>query len=133
MSSRIPERLTWAVRMLAPRPRDKVLEIGCGNGVAASLLCEQLRTGRLTAIDRSAAMVAAARRRNRTCIAAGRAAIRRMALAHADFSPRSFDRAIAVHVNLFWLGPDAELKCSRGYFDPAVCYAWSISLRQHLK
>jgi SAM-dependent methyltransferase len=118
MSSSIPERLTWAVRKLGPRPRDEVLEIGCGTGVAASLLCERLGAGRLTAIDRSAAMVAAARRRNRACIAAGRAVIRRMALADADFDPDSFDRAFAVHVNVFWLRPAAELEVLRRILRP---------------
>jgi SAM-dependent methyltransferase len=86
-----------------------VLEIGCGTGIAASLICERLSRGRLTAIDRSAAMVAAARRRNRAWIAAGRAVVRRVALADADFDPSVFHRAMAVNVNLFWLGPAAEL------------------------
>jgi SAM-dependent methyltransferase len=109
MSNKVPERLTWAVRQLAPRPTDDVLEIGCGTGVAAALLCERLVEGRLTAIDRSAAMVAAARRRNRACIADGRAVIRRLALAEADLAPASFDRVLAVQVNVFWLEPAAEL------------------------
>jgi ubiquinone/menaquinone biosynthesis C-methylase UbiE len=106
---RIPDRLTWAVQRLASRPDDEVLEVGCGTGVAASLLCEQLTEGQLTAIDRSAAMVAAAQRRNRAHIATGRAIIRRMALADADFDGDSFDRALAVHVNAFWLDPTSEL------------------------
>jgi SAM-dependent methyltransferase len=95
-----------------------VLEIGCGTGVAALLLCEQLIDGRLTAIDRSAAMVAAARRRNRAYIATGRAIIRRVALADADFDRGSFDRALAVNVNVFWLGPAAELKVLRRVLRP---------------
>ncbi len=118
MSSKIPERLTWAVRKLAPQQHDQVLEIGCGTGVAASLLCERLKAGRVTAIDRSATMVAAARRRNRVCIAAGRAVIRRMALVDAVFPPGTFDRALAVHVNVFWRGPAAELKVLRRIIRP---------------
>jgi SAM-dependent methyltransferase len=118
MSTKIPERLTWAVQQLAPRPNDDVLEIGCGTGVAAALLCEQLVQGRLTAIDRSAAMVATARRRNRAYIAAGRAAIRRLALAEADLAPASFERALAVNVNVFWLGPAAELAVLRRLLRP---------------
>jgi SAM-dependent methyltransferase len=103
---------------LAPRAGDEVLEIGCGTGVAASLICERLRTGRLTAIDRSAAMVAAARRRNRAGIAAGRVVIRRMALTDADFDPGAFDRAMAVNVNLFWLRPTAELEVLKRVLRP---------------
>jgi SAM-dependent methyltransferase len=118
MSTRIPDRLIWAVQQLAPRPGDHVLEIGCGTGVAASLLCEHLVEGRLVAIDRSAAMVAAARRRNRGCIKSGRAVIRRVALARAPFAPATFDRALAVHVNVFWLGPAAELEVLRRVLRP---------------
>ncbi|MBA2460129.1 MAG: TfoX/Sxy family DNA transformation protein [Gemmatimonadales bacterium] len=114
----IPDRLTWAVRKLAPRSDDEVLEIGCGTGVAAALVCERLTGGQLTAIDRSAVAVAAARRRLRPCIAAGRAVVRRVALADADFAPASFDRALAVHVNLFWLRPASELEVLRRVLRP---------------
>jgi SAM-dependent methyltransferase len=118
MPSRVPERLTWAVRKLAPRSSDQLLEIGCGTGVLASLLCERLSSGQLTAIDRSPAMVAAARRRNRTCIAAGKAVIRRVALADADWSPATFHRAVAVNVNVFWLAPARELEVLKRVIRP---------------
>jgi ubiquinone/menaquinone biosynthesis C-methylase UbiE len=118
LSGKIPERLAWAVQQLSPRRDDEVLEIGCGTGVAAELLCRRLTEGRLTAIDRSATMVAAARRRNRSCAAAGRAIIRRLALADADFTPASFDRALAVNVNLFWIDPGTELAVVRRVLRP---------------
>ena len=73
MANKPSERFVWAVDTLAPDPGDHVLEVGCGHGVAVSLVCERLSSGRITAIDRSPKMIAMAARRNREHIAGGRA------------------------------------------------------------
>lgn len=94
--------------VLAPDPADEVLEIGCGTGVAAELILQRLTTGRLTAIDRSAAMIRAAERRNRADVSSGKARFRNVALEEAEFAGERFDKVLAVHVNRFWLKPVDE-------------------------
>ena len=85
MASKPSERFVWAVDTLALDPADRVLEVGCGHGVAVSLVCERLTSGRITAIDRSKKMVEMAAHRNRDHVAAGRAVLRTAALEEADF------------------------------------------------
>jgi ubiquinone/menaquinone biosynthesis C-methylase UbiE len=98
-------RLRAVVDRLDVRPEHRVLEIGCGHGVAATLVCERLGTGRLTAIDRSPKMIAAARQRNAPYVAAGTAEFLVAALEDADLGERRFDRIFAVRVGLFHREP----------------------------
>ena len=83
------------------RPDDRVLEIGCGHGVAATLICERLEGGHLTAIDRSAKMIQAATRRNAAHIEAGKAEFLIATLEDLDLGDRRFVKILAVRVGLF--------------------------------
>src|ERR687896_786143 len=69
MAGKASERFVWAVDTLEVRPADRLLEVGCGHGVAVSLVCERLMTGTITAIDRSPKMIEMAARRNREHVA----------------------------------------------------------------
>jgi len=108
---RAPERIRWAVDLVAPSPRDPLLEIGCGPGMAAQLVCERLTTGRLLAIDRSDVATKRAIARNRAHIEAGRLEVRTASLDELELEPGRLDAAFSVNVNLFWTrAPDAELE-----------------------
>jgi SAM-dependent methyltransferase len=122
------ERLRAIVDGLELRPDDRVLEIGCGHGVAASLVCERLVWGRLTAIDRSPKMIEAATRRNARYVRDGKAEFLVASIENADLGSRRFDRIFAVRVGLFhreperarriverWLAPGGTVSA---YFDP---------------
>ncbi|WP_407353446.1 class I SAM-dependent methyltransferase [Luteimonas sp. R10] len=100
------ERLRRIVEGLALAPDDRVLEIGCGHGVAAGLVCERLVGGRLLAVDRSAKMIAAAMRRNAAHVAAGRAEFVVAELEQLDPGVRRFDIVFAVRVGLFHREPE---------------------------
>ncbi|MGW5580928.1 class I SAM-dependent methyltransferase [Micromonospora chokoriensis] len=97
-------RQRWAVETMAVAPDDRVLEIGCGRGAAVSLVADQLRTGRIIAVDRSATMVRLAVERNTRHIDAGRAEIRCAGFESADLATHRFTKIFAVNVSLFWLG-----------------------------
>jgi ubiquinone/menaquinone biosynthesis C-methylase UbiE len=124
----VSERLRAIVEQLDIRPEDRVLEIGCGHGVAAGLVCERLDGGHLTAVDRSAKMIEAARRRNAAHVQAGTAEFIVASLEELDLGERRFDRIFAVRVGLFhreperahriagrWLAPGGRVAA---FFDP---------------
>ena len=67
----VPPRMVWAVELMDPQPGDNILEIGCGPGHGAELICQRLSTGKLFAIDRSESGVDRTRRRNQRYVDAG--------------------------------------------------------------
>jgi SAM-dependent methyltransferase len=93
-----------AVQALSVRPADRILEVGCGNGWAVSLVCDKLRSGRILAIDRSTPMIALAKQRNEKHIASGKAQFRTIDLIALP-SGDVFDKIFAVNVNTFWRRP----------------------------
>ena len=116
---RAAKRLVWAVDLLAVEPGDRILEIGCGHGVAVSLVCERFKGGTIVAIDRSEKMIEAAARRNADHVATGVASFLTAALDRADFGDRRFDKVFAINVGLFWRGqPLRELEIVREHLAP---------------
>jgi SAM-dependent methyltransferase len=104
-ASRASDRLRWAVDQLAVQPRDRVLELGCGHGVAITLICEQLRGGVVVGVDRSEKMIAAASRRNAAHITAGRARFVTAEVHEADLGDEPFDKVLAVRFPPLLRGP----------------------------
>jgi len=110
MPAKIADRFVWVVEMLEIAPSDRLLEIGCGSGVAVSLICDRLRSGRIVAIDRSPTMIRLASKRNRAHLASGKAAFQAAALDELKFGKQRFTKAFAVNVGLFTQQPAQELK-----------------------
>lgn len=123
MATRQPaaaERLVWAVDTMRLLPDDRLLEIGCGHGVAVTLACERLSGGgSVLAIDRSAKMIEQARRRNAAYVASGLASFQVTSLDQATFGSARFDKVLGIHVPVFVRGePDRELSVIRDHLAP---------------
>ena len=112
------QRLRSIVDQLGIEPADRVLEIGCGHGVAASFVCERLDGGRLTAVDRSRKMIDAAERRNAEHAEAGKAEFLVAALEDLDLGDRRFDKVFAVRVGLFHREPERARELAERWLAP---------------
>jgi len=113
------ERLVWAVEQLDVQPSDRLLEIGCGHGVAVTPVCERLESGRIVAIDRSKKMIAMAEERNAEFVASGKAEFETAALHQWEPGERRFDKVFGIHVGVFARqDPERELAVIRRCLAP---------------
>jgi trans-aconitate methyltransferase len=104
----IPPRIRWAVDVMDVQPGDSVLEIGCGPGAGAELICARLETGKLFAIDRSESGVDRTKRRNKKYVDAGRLTVRQIDLATLRVPVKRLNKVFAFNVNLFWVRDCAD-------------------------
>jgi cyclopropane fatty-acyl-phospholipid synthase-like methyltransferase len=113
------ERLVWAVDCLDVQPDDRLLELGCGHGVAISLVCDRLGGGSIVGIDRSERMTEAARNRNGHHIASGKATVETVSLQEANFGRRTFDKVFGIHFPVLLRGdPSRELDVIKRHLAP---------------
>lgn len=100
-------RETWAenqraIRGLAIRETDHVLDLGCGPGRSLPLLALLAPKGRVVGVDPSPLMAAIASRRSRNLIKAGRVEVATAPAEQLPFAEGAFDKALCVHVLYFW-------------------------------
>ena len=100
MKAKISPRLAEIVDALPLRPGMRVLEIGCGPGVAARAVVERMGKGYVLAIDRSAKAIAQATACSTAELASGLLEFRCVAVEDFVLSKgeRPYDLAFAVRV-----------------------------------
>lgn len=104
------ERNRRTIELLQIRDGDRVLEIGCGPGLAIQMAGRLAGSGRVVGVDHSEIMLRQASRRNRAAIGAGHV---RLHLASADALPpftEPFDKVMASNLHMFLDDPVSTLR-----------------------
>ncbi|HEY0889584.1 MAG TPA: class I SAM-dependent methyltransferase [Nocardioides sp.] len=104
----IPARIRWAVDFIDVQPGDHILEVGCGPGAGAELICSRLETGKLFAIDRAESGVDRTKRRCAHYVETGRLTVRQIDLATLRVPVKRLHKVFAFNVNLFWVRDAAD-------------------------
>ena len=103
-------RNRWAVQLLDVQPTDRVIELGCGPGVAIAAIATRAIRGSVVGVDHSQVMIRQARRRNRAAVRAGRVRLIHTPVQSLSISDGPFDAALAVNTVGMWPDPIARLR-----------------------
>jgi cyclopropane fatty-acyl-phospholipid synthase-like methyltransferase len=95
----------WSLSLLALRPGDRVLDLGCGAGHGISLLHHRQPDQPVVGVDLSETMLRSAARRNRGALARRRLSLLRADIGSLPFRPASFERIVSIHTFYFWPNP----------------------------
>jgi SAM-dependent methyltransferase len=90
-------RNVWSVSLLDVRRHDRVLEIGCGPGVAVREISRLAVEGYVCGLDHSEEMVRQAAKRNAAAVRTGRVEVRLGSVDRLPAFAEPFDRVLAVN------------------------------------
>jgi SAM-dependent methyltransferase len=103
-------RNRWAVQLLDVQPSERVIELGCGPGVAIAALATRATRGQVVGVDHSEVMIRQARRRNGAAIRAGRVHLIHSPVETLSINDGPFDAALAVNTVGMWPDPTTRLR-----------------------
>jgi cyclopropane fatty-acyl-phospholipid synthase-like methyltransferase len=98
------QRNQWTVDLLEIAPTDRVLELGCGPGLALAAAAERASQGRVTGVDHSEVMIEQARRRLRKLGLERGVELRLGGVETLEFLPGPYDKVLSI--NLVQFVPD---------------------------
>lgn len=123
------ERNRWTVDLIAPDASARVLEIGCGPGLALSAMCGRVTSGRIVGLDHSPLMLAQAARRSIVAIETGRLQLHLGGLdAFAELNG-NFDVVYSINVAMFWRDRSSALRSIRTMMRPGALLATTYQPR----
>jgi ubiquinone/menaquinone biosynthesis C-methylase UbiE len=96
-------RSRWAVELLDLQPGERLLEVGCGPGVA--IAAASTRGNAVVGVDRSAVMIGQARRRNNGAVRSGRVELVTAPVEDLPDFDEPFDKVLAVNTVGHWDDP----------------------------
>jgi SAM-dependent methyltransferase len=103
-------RNRWAVGLLEVKPSDRVIELGCGPGVAIAALASRATQGLVVGVDHSAVMIRQAKRRNAEAVSDGRVRLINAPVERLQIPDGPFDAALAVNTVGMWPEPIIRLR-----------------------
>ncbi|MER5462464.1 methyltransferase domain-containing protein [Streptomyces sp. NPDC002668] len=95
----------WAIEHMDVRRSQRVLDVGCGGGMAVKLLSQRASRGFVAGVDYSMDMVSQAVRRNVEGVARRRVEVRYGDSAALPYEDASFDQVCAIETFYFWPDP----------------------------
>jgi SAM-dependent methyltransferase len=113
LAAHVVARLTgdanrWMVDCLDVGRHDRVIDVGCGPGLAVAYAAE-VSDGPVVGVDASETMVRHAGRRNRAAVRRGRVEIRRADAARLPYPDAHFSKAGSLNSLQFWPEPERGL------------------------
>jgi len=123
------DRIHWTLSLLNVQPRDRVLEVGTGPGVAIELLSKIATAGFVAGIDHSDEMIAQSVKRNRVAVQAGQVFLRQSAASHPPQFDKPFDKILTINSIHFWNDPVACLRNLRSVLRPGGVMAVTLQAR----
>jgi ubiquinone/menaquinone biosynthesis C-methylase UbiE len=102
MNSRHSKLTDWGLSHVSIKPRDTILDVGCGGGRTVSKLAAIARQGKVYGLDYSDVSVATARKLNTGWIEKGRVEICEGTVSELPFNNEMFELVTAVETHFWW-------------------------------
>lgn len=123
------DRIGWTLSLLDVGPRDRVLEVGFGPGVAIELMSKIVTDGFVAGIDHSPEMLRHATKRNAEAIERGRISLSRASASEPPAFDKPFDKIMTINSIHFWNDPVECLRKLRKLLRPGGLIAVTLQPR----